>query len=169
MRRQIVWLHQLGDQPLGDDVHRHVEIGVRVKDRELTGADTADHDIFGKARLEPLGKSADQFVALVVADRFINLLETADVDVDQEDGLASPDCGLRGFGDLADHGRPRKHACQLVEMGFLDDIAHRLVDPGEEGHRSAAGGERAKAGNDAADHFRRQAGDAVAETELQTP
>ena len=144
VRRQIVWLHQLGDQPLGDDVHRHVEIGIRVKNREFAGADAANDDIVGKARLKPPGKGTHQFVALAVADRFIDLLETADVDVDEEDRLAGPDRGLRRLGDPADHGRPREQACQLVEMGLLDDIAHRLVDPGEEGHRSAAGGQRAK-------------------------
>ena len=95
-----------------------------------------------------MGESTDQFVALVVADQFVDLLEAADVDVDEEDRLAGPDCGLRGLGDLADHRLPRENAGQLVEMGLLDDVAHRLVDAGEEGHRGASSRQRAQRRND---------------------
>jgi hypothetical protein len=116
-----------------------------------------------------LAKCAHEFVALMITDRFVDLLEASDVDVDEEDRLAGPDRGLRRLGYLADHGRSREKTGQLVEMGFLDDIAHRLVDAGEERDRSASSGQRAQRRNDCADHFGRQAGNTIAETELQTP
>ncbi len=106
-------------------------MSVGIEHRELAGADAADDDIFREAGAQAVGEGADQLVTLAVADRIVDVLETVDIDVDEEDRLAAPDRRHGRLGDLADHGDTRIEARQLVDLRLGEDIVDRFVDAGE--------------------------------------
>ena len=146
-----------------------VDQAVGIEDGELAGADATDDDVLRQGSLEPRGEGADQGVAVAVADGVVDLLEAVDVDVDEEDGFAGPRRGRRRLGDLADHCRSRHQAGQLVEMGFVEDVVGRLVDPGKERHRRQRRSQRAERRNHRPDRFARHAGDLGPQQEFQAP
>ena len=104
MRRQLVGRHHLLDKLLDDPVDRLCRLAVGIKHREFAGPDASDDRVFRQAGAQALRKGADQLVALAVADRIVDMLETVDIDVDEEYRLAAPYRCQRRLCDLADHG-----------------------------------------------------------------
>ena len=169
MRLELIGFHHQFDE-LFDQLIKLNGCGtVRQQHAKLAGADPPDLDAFRQVALQPFCKQLDELVALLVADGIVDVFESVYVDIDEIDRLSGTSGSHCRLGDLADHRGPRIEPGQFVELGFAKNIARRFIDTGKEGERRTGCRQRAKGGNDGADHLGRHACDLIAHAVAQPP